>query len=206
MQGMRPRRLAGFVLLGVAVIAVGLGVFALTSGNGSPRSQGRPPVTGSSSPSTGPGTGTGGPTTSSTTRTTTTPKPTTTGPTTTTKPGHPTTTIAPPPPQTTAPAAANPKQTVPVRVYNNGTIKDLAATAAADFRADGFNVVQVGNYSQGVIPTSTAYFTSLPGEKQVATELGHDFGMRVLPRFPGIAFASPGVIVIVTNDFHGAGK
>jgi hypothetical protein len=202
MQGMRPRRLAGFVLLGVAVIAVGLGVFALTSGNGSPAAQGRPPVTGSSTPSPT----TGGPTTSSTTRTTTTtPKPTTTKPT-TTMPGGPTTTIAPPPPQTTGAVAANPKRTVPVRVYNNGTIKDLAATAASDFRAAGFNVVQVGNYSQGVIPTSTVYFTSLPGEKQVATELGHDFGMRVLPRFPGIAFASPGVIVIVTNDFHGAGK
>jgi hypothetical protein len=30
--------------------------------------------------------------------------------------------------------------------------------------------------------------------------------MRVLPRFQGIAFASPGVIVIATDDFKGGGK
>lgn len=199
MQRMRAGRLTGFVLLGVAVVAVGLGVFTVTSG-GTPQSQGRPPVTGSS---TQPPTTTPRPTTTRPPRTTTT-RPTTRRPTTTTKPpSAPTTTIAPPPPRTTGAAAPNPKQTVMVRVYNNGTIKNLAATAAADFRADGFNVVQVGNYSQGIIPTSTVYYTSLPGEKQVATELGHDFGMRVLPRFPGIAFASPGVIVIVTNDFKG---
>jgi hypothetical protein len=185
------------VLLGVAVVAVGLGVFALTSNGSSPAAQGRPPVVGSST--------TNPPSTTShqpkPRPTTTRPKPTTTqAPTTTPKPGPPTTTIAPPPPQTTGTPSV--KQTVPVRVYNNGTIKDLAARAAAEFRADGFNVVQVGNYPQGVIPTSTVYFTSAPGEKQVATDLGHDFNMRVLPRFPGIAFASPGVIVIVTNDFQ----
>jgi hypothetical protein len=95
------------------------------------------------------------------------------------------------------------RSTVPVRVYNNSFIKNLAAKAGQEFRDDGFDVVTTGNYSQGTIPTTTAYYTSLPGEKEVATELGHDFGMRVLPRFSGIAFASPGVIVIVTEDFKG---
>lgn len=197
-SGSRRLRTAGFALLGVAVVTVGLGVFALTS-NGTPQGQGRPPVIGSSSATPSPTTTRPRPTA------TTRPAPTTTrpAPTTTTRPTAPTTTVAPPPPRTTG--TPSPKQRVPIRVYNNGTIKNLAARAAAEFRAAGFNVVQVGNYSQGVIPTSTVYFTSAPGEKQVATELGHDFGLRVLPRFPGIAFASPGVIVIVTNDFQ-AGK
>jgi hypothetical protein len=198
--GSRRLRTTGFALLGVAVVAIGIGVFALTGNSESgPQSQGRPPVIGSSSPS---------PTTTARPRPTTTPKRTTTTrpaptTTTTTQPAAPTTTVAPPPPATTG--TPGPKQRVSIRVYNNGTIKDLAARAAAEFRAAGFKVVQVGNYPQGVIPTSTVYFTSAPGEKQVATELGHDFGLRVLPRFPGIAFASPGVIVIVTNDFQ-AGK
>jgi hypothetical protein len=91
---------------------------------------------------------------------------------------------------------------VPVRVYNNSFIKDLSTEAAADFRAAGFDVVQNGNYSAGNIPTSTAYYSPLPGEQQVATDLARDFGMQVQPRFPGIAGASPGVIVIVTQDFR----
>jgi hypothetical protein len=195
---MRPVRVAGFALVGVAVIAVGLGVFALTSNGAGPQTQGRPPVTGSST--------TQPPTTTTRPKPTTTkPRPTTTK--TTTPPARPTTgkttTVVPPPQPTTAPDL---KQTVGVRVYNNSFIKDLAARAANDFRADGFNVVQVGNYSAGNIPTSTVYYSPAPGEQQVANELGKDFGMRVQPRFPGIAFASPGVIVIVTMDFKGGGS
>ena len=111
----------------------------------------------------------------------------------------PTTSVAPPPAKTTAPSL---KQTVPVRVYNNSFIKDLAMTGAEEFRDAGYDVVQTGNYSQGTIPHSTAYYSSAPGEQQVATELAHDFGMKVMPRFSGIAFASPGVIVILTEDFN----
>jgi hypothetical protein len=184
MQGSRPVRTAGFVLIGVAVVAVGLGVFAL-SGNGSGQAAaGRPPVT---------------------TTVTTKPPTTTTHPTTTTTtpsfPSGQTTTVAPPP--TTTPA--NPLQGVPVRVYNNSRITGLAMTAAQDFRNAGFNVVLVGSYPQGIIPRSTAFFSSAPGEQAVATQLAQEFNMQAQPRFPGIAFASPGVIVIVTKDFQ-AGK
>jgi hypothetical protein len=186
MQGARPVRTAGLVLVGVAVVAVGLGVFALTSnGSSPPAASGRPPAT-----------------STTTLPATTTTHPTTTHPTTT--PSYPsgqTTTIAPAPTSTTAPSLM---QTVQVRVYNNSLIKNLAAMGAQDFRNAGYNVVFTGNYPQGVIPHSTAYFTSAPGEQQIATQLAQQFGMRVLPRFPGIAFASPGVIVILTEDFQGA--
>ncbi|HEX4702818.1 MAG TPA: LytR C-terminal domain-containing protein [Pseudonocardiaceae bacterium] len=187
MQGSRPVRLAGFVLIGIAVVAIGLGVFALT-GNGSNQAAppaGHPPVTTT-------------PTHPAATTTTTHPPRTTTtrpAPTTTTTP---TTTIAPPPTSQTV------VQAVGVRVYNNSLIKNLAANAATDFRNAGYNVVFVGNYSQGVIPHSTAYFSPAPGEQQVATQLAQAFGMQVAPRFPGIAAASPGVIVILTEDFKGA--
>ena len=190
MQGARPIRTAGLVLIGIAVVAVGLGVFALTSnGSGQPQA-GHPPVTTTTAPAI-----------------TTHPRPTTAPRTTTptTTPSYPsgqTTTVAPPPTSPTGPP--NPMQTVGIRVYNNSMIKNLAANGAQDFRNAGYNVVFVGNYPQGVIPHSTAYYTSAPGEQQVATQLAQQFGMKVAPRFPGIAFASPGVIVILTEDFQGA--
>ena len=193
MQGSRPVRTAGFVLIGIAVVAVGLGVFALTSNGSGQATAGRPPTTTTAPPPP--------PTTTTTTTHQRPPTTTHTQPPTTTTSLPPSTTVVPPPPATTG--APNPMQAVGVRVYNNSLIKDLAANAAQDFRNAGFNVVFVGNYSQGVIPHSTAYYSPAPGEQQVATQLAQEFGMQVQPRFPGIASASPGVIVIVTMDFHG---
>jgi hypothetical protein len=205
----RPARLAGFALIIVAVVAVGLGVFSLTS-NGSSNQAGatQPPAT------------TTTPLVTTTTVTTTSARPTTTtstAPSTTSS--APSTTVAAPPPATTTQqqgsgsggsggsggGSGGGTSAVAVRVYNNGTIPKLAASAAQDFRDDGYNVVEVGNYSQeqGVISTSTAYYSPLPGEQSTAESLGSKFGMQVKPRFPGIASASPGVIVIITNDFKG---
>jgi hypothetical protein len=183
MQGAGPIRLAGLALVGVSVVALGLGIFALAS-NGTPNAQGRPP------------------TTSTTTATTTTRPPTTTTttrpPTSPTYPNGQTTTVAPPPAPTTSQTL---EQSVPVRVLNNSRITGLAQNAGKMISAAGFNVVLIGSYSAGIIPATTAYYSPLPGEQQIATELGQQFGMRVEPRFPGIADASPGVIVIVTKNF-----
>jgi hypothetical protein len=191
----RPARLAGFILLGVAVVAVGLGIFALAdSAAGQTSSSG--PTSAVTAPETIP-------------HTTTTPKPTTTTapPTTTTTtapttsfPSGQTTTVVPAPPVDTGPPAPPPVQ---VRIYNNSKIQGLAARAEADLTAAGFDVVAISGYSQGIIPTSTVYYTSAPGEQDTAQQIGQKFGMRVEPRFPGIADASPGVIVIVTKDFKG---
>lgn len=182
-------RLAGFALLGVAVVATGLGVFTAVDGNASSANASAPP---------------------STTRPAV--PPATTGhPATTTSPRGSSTT-APAPTGSTAPAPGSSAAgqpvvigAVPVRVYNNGTIKGLANRAADDFRTAGYDVVEVGNYaqSQGVIPTSTVYYSDAPGEQAVAEQLAQRYSMRVQPRFPGIAYASPGVIVIVTDDFRG---
>ncbi|HEY2564756.1 MAG TPA: LytR C-terminal domain-containing protein [Acidimicrobiales bacterium] len=182
----------------MAVVAVGLGIFALAdSAAGQTTSSG--PTSQVTAPETI-STTTTKPTTPK--PTTTTPKPTTTTPSPTTSyPSGQTTTVIPAPPVNTGPAAPPPIQ---VRVYNNGTIKGLAARATADLQANWFDVVETGNYSQGNIPTSTVYFTpSAPGEQDTAQAIGQKFGMRVQPRFPGIADASPGVIVIITNDFKG---
>jgi hypothetical protein len=94
----------------------------------------------------------------------------------------------------------------PVRVYNNSTVTGLAARAADDFRADGWQVAQVANYPSGIIATSTVYYRPGTAEQSAASSLGSQFGLRVEPRFSGIDDATPGLIVIVTNDYQKRGK
>lgn len=90
-----------------------------------------------------------------------------------------------------------------VRVYNNSTIKGLATRAADDFRAAGWNVPEVGNYPGGVLATTTVFFRPGTPEEAAAHELADSIQARAEPRFAGIQDASPGVIVIVTNDYKG---
>lgn len=119
---------------------------------------------------------------------------------------------APPEPAPSAPAGENASgassesfRGVEVRVYNNGTIRGLAARVGHDLAAAGWTVSEVGNYAAGTIPTSTVYYQEGTGQRAAAEALGAQFRMRVEPRFPGIANASPGLIVIVTNDYESPG-
>jgi hypothetical protein len=89
----------------------------------------------------------------------------------------------------------------PLRVYNNSTVAGLAARAAEDFRNAGWPIEEVGNYPQGVIPTTTVYYRPGTDEEAPARALAQQFGMRVNPRFEGMQNATPGIIVIVTNDY-----
>ncbi|TCP56604.1 LytR cell envelope-related transcriptional attenuator [Tamaricihabitans halophyticus] len=92
---------------------------------------------------------------------------------------------------------------VPLRVYNNSTIRGLADNAASDFRGAGWNVTQVGNYGSGTIPESTAYFRPGTSEEAAAKQLAFNFGLRAEPRFDGIKDSGSGVIVIVTSNYEG---
>ena len=87
-----------------------------------------------------------------------------------------------------------------LRVYNNSLIGGLAAQARDDFEQAGWTVAEIGGYP-GVIPTSTVYYTPGTNEEEQAQELGREFGLRVEPRFAGIANSSPGVIVIITKEY-----
>ncbi|HEY6423842.1 MAG TPA: LytR C-terminal domain-containing protein [Pseudonocardiaceae bacterium] len=89
-----------------------------------------------------------------------------------------------------------------VRVYNNSTIRGLAARAARDLTAAGWTVLEVGNYSAGQIPASTAYYLDGTDQRTEAEAIAAQFGMRVAPRFPGIAKDASGLIVIVTNNYR----
>ncbi len=93
-------------------------------------------------------------------------------------------------------------KSAPVRVYNNSTIKHLADKAANALRGDGFNVVQVGNYPNGVIPATTVYYRPGSNEQGTAEAAAKKIGAKAEPRFPGLQQASPGVVVIVTQDYQ----
>ena len=94
----------------------------------------------------------------------------------------------------------------PLRVYNNSLIQGLAAQAKSDFESAGWTVTAISGYGEGVVDHSTAYFRPGTSEEAAAQELGREFGLRVEPRFPGIAQSSEGVIVIVTQDYKPAGR
>lgn len=97
-----------------------------------------------------------------------------------------------------------PAARIVIRVYNNSLIQGLASRAADDFRNAGYVVAEVGNYSAGIIPTTTVYYEpGAPGEQAQAQQVGDAFGAQVQPRFDGIASASPGLIAIITDDYKG---
>lgn len=200
----RPMKAAGVALVGVAIIAAVIGgISALSGDNGSNEA-------GPSGTATQPGTsgGTSAPPATSSTATppsTSTPASPTAPPTSTPGPGG-----QPTPGQPGQPGQPGDQQAsnkwVTVRVFNNSTIKGLAARAKDDFAGAGWNVTEVSNYSQGIIPATTAYYRPGTDEEAAAKQLAQEFGFKAEPRFEGIQNASPGVIVIVTNNYESGHK
>ena len=187
----RPAKAAGFALLGVAAVALIIGVVSLFGGGSD-----TPPSAEGSSTAPPPHTTTGSPTTVPTEASSAPPVATTT----TVPPAS--SAEQPPPPPVTQPGAAK----VPVRVYNNSTITGLASKASDEVRASGWTVADTGNYPQGTIPTTTVYYRPGTDEEASAKELAGVLRARVEPRFPGIEKSPAGIILIVTNDYQGPSK
>jgi hypothetical protein len=191
----RRLRTAGLALFALAVIAALIGlVLALTRGE---RTAAKPPVTATHAP------------VSTSTVPTAIPfpppviSPTAEAPTAEAPAVSP---AAPPSAVEAPPAGDNGASAVgasrgEVRVYNNSTIRGLAARAARDLSAAGWTVVEVGNYARGTIPTTTVYYQEGTDQRAAAQALADQFKVRVEARFPGIESASPGLIMIVTNDY-----
>ncbi|MFC4854320.1 LytR C-terminal domain-containing protein [Actinophytocola glycyrrhizae] len=195
----RPLRVAGLALLGVAAVALVIGLVTMFGGNGDGRADGgngtgeRPPESTTSS-SSRPG---GNPPSSAITSksvppttTTTTGSSPTTGTTTTTTPARP-------------PGDGNgePEKSVPVRVLNNSTVSGLAATAADDLREDGWQVTEIGNYSASNLPETTVFFRPGTTEEAAARALATTFGLAVKPRIDTLANQPAGIIIVVTSDY-----
>lgn len=213
----RPLRAAGLALIGVAVIAGVIGGVTLAIGNGEEPEQTASP-TGDAQPTSAPRTTSPQTTASSPASPTGTGRQSTPA---TTRPGQGGTPSAVPgEPRQPRPGDGNGNgdgdgdggqdrpviaQRVEVRVYNNSKISGLAEQASEAMRDEGWHVVQTGNYSQGTIPATTAYYRPGTDEEKAAKVLANQFGMRAQPRFEGIEESSPGVIVIVTKDWNAAG-
>lgn len=89
--------------------------------------------------------------------------------------------------------------TAPVRVFNNSEIAGLAAQTATYLEDEGFTISETGNYSEGLLPQTSVFYGTSPGEQQTATAVAESLGVTAQPRFEGIRNAAPGVIVIVTS-------
>ena len=190
----RPLRVAGIALLGVAAVALVIGVITMFAGNGDGRADGngeeRPPeVTTTKTTESLPGNPPSSATTSKSVPPTTT---------TTTSSGPTSTTGASTPP---GDGNGEPAKTVPVRVLNNSKIKGLAATAQDDLKADGWQVVSIGNYSATNLPETTVFFRPGTEEEAAARALAAAFGLAVQPRIDTLANEPAGVLVVVTNDY-----
>lgn len=90
-----------------------------------------------------------------------------------------------------------------VRVYNNSALPDQAGRLAQDLTSRGWQATAAGDYTSGVIPSSTVYYGDAT-EQPAAQRLAEEFHLRVEPRFHGIEDAPPGLIVIVTKDYGDA--
>jgi cytoskeletal protein RodZ len=194
-SGNRTGRIAGVALLGLAAVALVLGLVTVFGGNGDGPSDGN---------------GEEQPPRPTATRSSTTPRPPSSASTTIRPPSSSTSTTAPTTTTTTTgqppggDGNGEPAKSTPIRVLNNSKIKGLAANAKADFEADGWQVVEVGNYSATNVPTTTAYFRPGTAEEAAAKALAATFGMEAAPRIPEISGMGAGVVVIVTNDYTGA--
>jgi hypothetical protein len=200
--GPSPLRVGGLALLGAGAVAALIGLATLLPGGGSTTTPAAttPPPAPTAAPTAAPGA-------------TVAAQPAPSAPAAVPTVGPTAAVAAPPaaPAPAPAPAPAAPQAGTgggnaaargPVRVYNNSTVTGLAARAANDFRADGWQVGQVANYSSGNIPTSTVYYRPGTAEQSAATTIASEFGLRTEPRFSGIDDATPGLIVIVTNDYQ----
>jgi hypothetical protein len=203
----RPLKVAGLLLLAVALVAAGIGTVTLLNSGGS-----NDTAASRTSAPPSPGSGVPAPPSSGAPSASPSASPSPSGsPSASASPSGP---ASPAPTATTLPGSAPTQGGQPggdkasvkwvvLRVFNNSTIRGLAARAADDFRAQGWNVVEVSNYSAGTIPATTAYYLPGTDDETAAKVLAAEFGMRAEPRFEGIQQASPGVIVIVTNNYQG---
>ncbi len=175
-----PLRALAMVLLSLAVVFAGIGIFSLT-GSDSEDTAAAPAADTSAVP-----TATAAPTGTS--------APSATAPPSATS-GSPTTTTA-----TTSGSTSGASSASPIRVLNNSEVSGLAAETATRLESAGFAVGETGNYSSGVIAASTVYYDpAVPGQQAQAERIARTLGFGSEPRFAGIANASPGIVVIVTR-------
>ncbi|MFI6171402.1 LytR C-terminal domain-containing protein [Nocardia sp. NPDC051052] len=99
---------------------------------------------------------------------------------------------------TTSGAAA--AKAVPVTVLNNSMIVGLAGKTASQLTAEGWNVVETGNYPGANIPKTTVYYGNSPGDKEAGQAIAQQLGITAESKSSGLGESAPGVTVIVTGN------
>ncbi|KAA8890075.1 LytR family transcriptional regulator [Nocardia colli] len=182
-SGGPPLRALAMVLIALAIVFGGLGAMSLSKSDADPSSSG---------PS------------ESATSTTATAAPQVPASTTVAKTSDaaPSSSAAPPTTTTTTPptTSAAAAKAVPVRVLNNSMIAGLAGKTANQLTADGWNVVETGNYPGVNIPKTTVYYGNSPGDKEAGQAIAQELGITAESKSSGLGESSPGVTVIVTGN------
>ncbi|MEV6556391.1 LytR C-terminal domain-containing protein [Nocardia sp. NPDC051756] len=188
-SGGPPLRALAMVLIALAIVFGGLGAMSLSKSDADPSSSG-PSESATSTTATPapqvPASTTVAKTSDAAPSSSAAPSSTTTTPTTTT------------PATTTGSAAA--AKAVPVRVLNNSMIAGLAGKTANQLTADGWNVVETGNYPGVNIPKTTVYYGNSPGDKEAGQAIAQELGITAESKSSGLGESSPGVTVIVTGN------
>jgi hypothetical protein len=105
---------------------------------------------------------------------------------------------APAPTKAAVPAPAR----VPLTVLNNTTVTGLARTAAQDFKAHGWSVDQVANYTGRLAATTVFYRDGDAAAQRAARALARQFPeiAQVAPRSPALP-AGNGLTVVLAPDW-----
>lgn len=86
-----------------------------------------------------------------------------------------------------------------VRVFNISGIDGAAQTVTDKLKAEGWDVVETGNLSLPDTSVNTVFYSTAPGERDSATQIGGLLAAPVEERNSGVANLPPGVIVVVTG-------
>lgn len=109
---------------------------------------------------------------------------------------------SPAPAPAPAPAPpAGPLRDAPIAVWNNSLIQGLAGRVGDTLRGEGWDISEVGNFADEVLPRSAAFFT--PGnaaEERVARSVAAQLGIAAEPRPESLRNAPAGVVLILTED------
>jgi hypothetical protein len=91
---------------------------------------------------------------------------------------------------------------VPLTVLNNTTVTGLARTAAQDFKAHGWSVDQVANYTGRLAATTVFYRDGDAAAQRAARALARQFPeiAQVAPRSPALP-AGNGLTVVLAPDW-----
>lgn len=88
---------------------------------------------------------------------------------------------------------------VNVRVLNNSGISGLAGKTAKQLTAEGWKVVETGNYSDTSMKRTVAYYGANEAEKRAALEIADELGIAAEKKTPDVSNLGTGVIVVMVD-------